>query len=221
MHHKVLGKIALPLLSTRIKKEAIRLRNLLESSSNSVIRAPMVQSKMHLTFFENKELVGLLRKSIFPANFNTESFSIYNHQVFITPPGDGFEIHKDGLEKRSAINILIQGSELDWTRWYSDETVETQYGGTVAMSTPENTSANRYSRNIGNLPNYPTIPCIDELTGITSGTIYLVNTNVYHSFFNNGNDYRIVLQTNFTGNPSIQQLYDRIQETGLLNVKPV
>jgi len=218
MHHKVLGTIALPLLSTRIKKEAIRLRNILEHSPNT-IKGPMLQSKMHLTFFENRELVALLRKSIFPSSFDTGIFSISNHQVFITPPGDGLEIHKDGLEKRSALNILIQGSESDWTRWYSDQIVETQYGGTVALSTPENTSANRYSRNIGNLPNYPVIPCIDELTGITSGTIYLVNTNVYHSFFNNGNDYRIVLQTNFAGNPSIEQLYEQIQQTGLLNTK--
>ena len=219
MHHKVLGKIALPLLSTRIKKESIRLRDMLENNPTTTIRAPMLKSKMHLTFFENTELVGLLQKSIFPTNFNTGTFSISNHQVFITPPGDGLEIHKDGLEKKSALNILIQGSELDWTRWYSDEIVETQHGGTVALSTPENTSANRYSRNIGNLPNYPTIPCIDELNGITSGTVYLVNTNVYHSFFNNGDDYRIVLQTNFKGNPSIEQLYERIQQTGLLNVK--
>ena len=215
MHYKILGSLQLPNLFDHIKKEAQHLFEINKTKPGVV--APSIQSQAHLAYLKNPSLIRTFRRSIFPLGFDDE-ISVYNHQLFITPPGDGFEIHKDGSTKKSALNILIQGSEFDWTRWYSDDLVETQYGGKITMATPDNSTGNRYSRNIGNLPNYPEMPYTDQLTGIRSGTVYLVNTDVYHSFYNNGNDYRIVLQTNFTGNPSIEQLLLKIQKTGLLNI---
>jgi len=219
MNYKVLGTVLSTNLINAVVQEAHRMREMFENKPGVI--APAIKSKAHLAHFQHERLVKVFRESIFPKNFNTEEISVYNHQLFITPPGDGFEIHKDGAVKKSALNILLQGSELDWTRWYSDELVEVQHGGTVTMATPDNSSGNRYSRNIGNLPNYSSMPYTDQLTRIASGTVYLVNTDVYHAFFNNSDNWRIVLQTNFTGNPNIEQLYNRIQETGLLNVKPV
>jgi hypothetical protein len=219
MNYKVLGTVSSTNLLKVIVQEAHRIREVFENKPGVI--APAIKSKAHLAHFQNERLVKVFRDAIFPKNFDTDKISVHNHQLFITPPGDGFEIHKDGSVKKSALNILIQGSELDWTRWYSDELVEVQHGGKVIMATPDNSSGNRYSRNIGNLPNYPSMPYTDQLTGISVGTMYLVNTDVYHAFFNNSNNWRIVLQTNFTGNPSIEQLYDRIQQTGLLNVTPV
>jgi len=146
---------------------------------------------------------------------------IWNHQVFVAPPHAGMEMHKDGAVKKSACNIIIQGTKDDWTRWYSDELVES-LGGQLAFANPTNNSAKRYSRNIGNLPNYPELPYTDQLTGaMSTGTVYLVNTDIYHAFFNNSDEYRIVLQTNFVGHPPIEDLYARIQQTGLLNINPI
>jgi hypothetical protein len=176
-------------------------------------------SRAHVTHFRNAELISKLRKSIFPADFNNEQIQLAGTQVFVAPPHTGMPIHKDGIEKKSALNIIMQGTEKDWTRWYSDELIENASGKVGGSYDP---IEKRHSRQIMNLPNYPKLSYTDQLTGLmTTGTVYLVNTDIYHAFFNNSDDYRIVLQTNFTGNPDIEQLYNRIQQTGLLNITPV
>lgn len=216
MYYKVLGRLSVAMsnLVDEVNLESLRLWEELQKH-NKLVRP----SRAHVTHFHNAELISKLRKNIFPAGFDNDQMHLAGTQVFVAPPHTGMPIHKDGASKKSALNIIMQGTDQDWTRWYSDKLIDTA-GGKVA-STFDN-AEKRHSRHIGNLPRYPTLPYTDQLTGLMSpGLVYLVNTDIYHAFFNNSDDYRIVLQTNFVGNPSIEQLYQRIQEIGLLNVDPI
>jgi hypothetical protein len=222
MHYKVLGTVTDNLLGLLedIKVESMNLWNDLQQQESFKFM-PGVHSKARVMHFQNPVLVDRLRTSIFPAEFAHDDMQIWNHQVFVAPPHSGMEMHKDGAVKKSAFNIIIQGTGNDWTRWYSDDLVAS-FGGQLALAKPTNNTAKRYSRNIGNLPNYPELPYTDQLTGVMlTGTVYLVNTDIYHAFFNNSDEYRIVLQTNFVGHPPIEDLYAKLQRTGLLNVTPV
>jgi hypothetical protein len=219
MHYKLLGRVSDNVLGLleEIRIESLRLWQEVETTKFM----PGILSKTRVMHFTDPVLVDRLRKTIFPPSLQDGDMQIWNHQVFVAPPHSGMEMHKDGAVKKSAFNIIIQGTKNDWTRWYSDELVES-LGGKLAFASPANNSAKRYSRNIGNLPNYPELPYTDELTGsMLTGTVYLVNTDIYHAFFNNSDEYRVVLQTNFVGHPPIEDLLAKIQETGLLNVTPI
>jgi hypothetical protein len=216
MYYKVLGRLSVAMsdLVDEIKLESLRHWEELQKHNKSVR-----PSRAYVTHFRNAELVSKLRTSVFPAGFDNNQMQLAGTQVFVAPPHTGMPIHKDGASKKSALNIIVQGTEQDWTRWYSDELINNA-GGKVANTF--DSAEKRKSRNIGNLPRYPTLPYTDQLTGLMLlGTVYLVNTDIYHAFFNNSDDYRIVLQTNFAGNPSIEQLSERIQQTGLLNVNSI
>ena len=219
MHYKLLGQVSDNVLGLleEIRIESLRLWQEVETTKFM----PGILSKTRVMHFTDPVLVDRLRKTIFPPSLQDGDMQIWNHQVFVAPPHSGMEMHKDGAVKKSAFNIIIQGTKNDWTRWYSDELVES-LGGKLAFASPTNNSAKRYSRNIGNLPNYPELPYTAELTGsMLTGTVYLVNTDIYHAFFNNSDEYRVVLQTNFVGHPPIEDLLIKIQETGLLNVTPI
>lgn len=47
------------------------------------------------------------------------------------------------------------------------------------------------------------------------GNVYLINTDVFHAYMNIGTGWRFVIQNKFSKNPSIEQVYARIQEVGL------
>lgn len=224
MHYKILGRVSEDLtdLLNDIKIESLRLWD----ETHAVKLMPNIRSTARVMHFQDPVLIKRLRESIFPEIFQDTDIRVISHQVFVAPPHAGMEIHKDGAVKKSAFNIIIQGTKNDWTRWYSDELIES-FGGKLDLANPMNNSAKRYSRNIGNLPNYSELPCTEELTGLMlTGTVYLINTDIYHAFFNNSDEFRIVLQTNFVKDPpdrhpAVEELDAKIQQTGLLNVNPL
>jgi len=223
MHYKILGRVSANMLGLLddIKTESLRLWEEHEHK-----RIPKIWSNVRVIQFQDPVLVKRLRENIFPEMFQDTDIRVISHQVFVAPPHSGFEIHKDGAAKKSAFNIIIQGTKNDWTRWYSDELIES-FGGKLHVYTPVTNPGKRYSRNISNLPNFPELPCTEELTGLMlPGTVYLINTDIYHAFFNNSDEFRIVLQTNFVKdppdrNPAVEELDAKIQQTGLLNVNPL
>ena len=225
MYYKLLGRISEDLtdLLNDIKIESLRLWD--ETPSIKVM--PNILSRARVIQFQDPALVKRLRESIFPEIFQDTDIRVINHQVFVAPPHSGNIIHKDGVAKKSAFNIIIQGTKNDWTRWYSDELIESFGGKLHVLSLHASNLAKRYSRNISNLPNFPELPCTEELTGLMlPGTVYLINTDIYHAFSNNSDEFRIVLQTNFVKdppdrNPSVEELDAKIQQTGLLNVNPL
>lgn len=201
MNYKKLGRIPASLLH-RLQAEA-RLQ---------VKPISLIQ----IAFLSN-DTVQELYQELFPKEFQTEGIELQHSKIFITLPGGSHVIHKDGIDKKCALNIAIDCNDSDWVRWY-DRDALLEAGGKEDLYKGEYTNGRTaYSRNIY-LENYREAEFIEEAKH-TPGDVYLVNTDVYHSYCNNGTVPRIVLQTKFSVNPSIDDVYQRIQEVGLLNLE--
>lgn len=125
-------------------------------------------------------------------------------KVFFSNPGYGFRIHRDGLKCKSALNIAVSSNETDWVRWYSDELINSL----------ENSDNIKYKKKWGlsrdtNIFNYEDIPYEDELK-VTSGDVYILNVDKFHSFKCNGPEPRIIIQTKFENFPDLAELYKKI-----------
>jgi hypothetical protein len=127
-----------------------------------------------------------------------------NQKVFVAAPGHLYGIHKDGIDKKSALNIAISCNETDWVRWYTDSAVE-YAGGELKVF---NDQQYRMSREIS-LDDSENVPFMQQVN-TQEGDVYLINTDVYHSFKCVGNNHRFILQTKFAGNPSFDQLVEKI-----------
>jgi len=196
MNYKLLGSIPVDLLkdinaeaSTRIDKSPLAYR--IEFLSTSIIE------RFH--------------KLLFPKEFNSTQFSINHSKAFISPPGTGCKwIHKDGIDAKVALNVVINCNPTDFIRWYSDEEINRQ-GGVVSQPIGTNIA----SRDLTSISNASDIPYVEEVTNQKIGHVYLINTDAFHYFKNQGNNYRVIIQTKFNSNPSIEELYKKIQKTGL------
>lgn len=126
-------------------------------------------------------------------------------KAFYSDPGHGYRIHKDGFNCRSALNIVVSCNTDDWVRWYDED-----YINSISATHRNNTSeAHRLSRNT-DLHEYADIPFVDEMRQ-NIGDVYLVNTDVYHSFKCSGPNNRIIIQTKLDGNPTISEVYENLK----------
>ena len=131
--------------------------------------------------------------------------NVVNQKAFFSIPGYGFRPHKDGIDCQCALNIAISCNNEDWVRWYDEDYINS-ISSTHRNSTTE---YHRHSRNT-DLYEYEGIPFIDEMRQ-NIGDIYLVNTDVYHSFKCSGPHNRIIIQTKLADNPSISEVYENLK----------
>lgn len=125
-------------------------------------------------------------------------------KVFFSNPGYGFRIHKDGKRCKSALNIAVSANPSDWVRWYSDSVIN-------ELENINNINCKKkwgYSRDTS-LLNYENIPYEDELR-VTTGTVYILNVDKFHSFKCNGPNPRIIIQTKFDNFPELDELNKKI-----------
>lgn len=196
INYKFLGRIP-PELLVEIKAEIF----------NRVEEAPRLYRIVSI----NPDVVKQFHSLLFPKTFNTDHISVNHSKIFISPPGTGCRfIHKDGIDKRCALNVLVDCNPTDWVRWYSDAEIA-QLGGKIEQPT-ETTIA---SRDIRNITKAVDIPYIEEVTNQQPGDIYLINTDVFHFFRNQGSKYRLLIQTKFNSNPSIDEVARHIHQIGL------
>lgn len=192
MNYKFLGRLPVELLQD-IKTEILK----------KVDEAPTTYQVVQI----EKSVTTQFHKLLFPDQFNSEQFAIPHSKVFITPPGTGCSwIHKDGIDRKCAINVLVDCNPSDWVRWYNDVP-----GGKIIQPNGPNFA----SRDLTNIKFPETIVPDEEVTNQSPGDCYLINTDVFHFFRNNGSNYRLLIQTKFESNPSIEEVYARIQEAGL------
>jgi hypothetical protein len=125
-----------------------------------------------------------------------------NQKAFFSTPNTGMRIHKDGTEWNTALNIVISCNSTDWVRWYSDEEVS-------KLNAVVNTFSE--SRNL-QYYGYTKVPYVEQYQN-TIGDVYLVNTNVWHAFRCIGELDRIIIQTKFEGNPSIESLAEILDQS--------
>ena len=168
------------------------------------------------------DLISQFYKILFPDEFIVKYLADSNSKIFISPPNKGCEyIHKDGLDKKCALNVVIDCNPTDWVRWYDDDEVFSKGGKleTVVQLRWPGVVDERIqawpTRKITNLLNYQLLDHVEEYTGQTPGDFYLINTDVFHFFRNVGTNYRLVIQTKFSQNDPIEELYEYVQQIGL------
>ena len=197
MNYKFLGKMNLDLLGNVRQAIIEKVKNV---------------DYVDRTTFLNEDVTDQFRNSLFPSNFNSEQFEVNQTKVFITPPGErNIYIHKDGIDKKCALNVVVNCNPTDVVRWYSDEEIE-KHGGRIELNMPHE---GFYSRQVRTIQDYRGISCIEQVTNQEPGNVYLINTDVFHAYMNIGTGWRFVIQNKFSKNPSIEQVYARIQEVGL------
>ena len=199
-------------------------QELLERIKNTIMNDPIYGSPVYKIIYLDPDTIKYFVNLIFPKNFQTAELKIHNIKVFVTPPehlstngqlGCKY-IHKDGVDKKCALNLVIDCNPEDWVRWYSDEEIFTnQKGQMKAMFNPPALNVALHSRDVLNISDIEPVPHEQELTEQQPGDFYLINTDVFHFFRNRGKKFRLIVQTKFAPNPSIYDLDKRIQEVGL------
>lgn len=156
------------------------------------------------------EHVEQFYRDIFPAEFRQ---LIEHSKVFVTSPGCSYPIHKDGYDKKCALNVAIDCDPADWVRWYNVEDILSAGGTEYLDQGKYHNGAQFYSRNV-RIDNFENVPYIEEAHNQV-GDVYLVNTDVYHAFKNNGTTDRLIIQTKFKDNPSIEEVYNTVLSIGI------
>lgn len=200
MNYHILGRLPLDVIS--FFREQV-LKTKVEDKPFQWLR---FNEELHLEFlkiFENREL-QIQKNTI-------DQVKIPIQKVFYSEPGYGFKIHKDGLYCKSALNIALQANDSDWIRWYDEDYINS-LGKLKVLDLPE-----KKSRNV-EIDDYEKIDFIDSLQ-VKTGDVYVVNTDVYHSFKCNGPKIRLVLQTKFDGYPSIEKIVPSLSKTSFVGIE--
>ena len=161
-----------------------------------------------LKIFQNDEL----NIQFIPQGYKSAAHkkNYFNQKAFYTPADSGFMIHKDGWEDNAAMNIALSCNDGDWVRWYDEETVNRI--GKVSL----NHGINK-SRNVTNIKDWETTEFIEEVR-TQVGDVYVLNTNVYHSYKCSGPKDRVIIQTKFVGNPLFESLSESLSKSSFKNL---
>jgi hypothetical protein len=135
-------------------------------------------------------------------------------KAFVSAPGHGYRIHKDGFTKEAALNVILSANEGDWVRWYDETHINSL--SPINFGTPETLRGGGYSRDI-DIPDYESVPYIAEYRP-EIGDVYIIDTDTFHSFKCNGTKFRIVLQTKFEGFPDFDTLCNKLEHTSFINL---
>ena len=159
-------------------------------------------NKKFMEIFENEEL-----------KINYDPYKkMWIQKAFYSKPGHGWKIHKDGIQCKTALNIALSSNDGDWVRWYDEDYINS------LRETTRNTNIQGIgnSRNI-DIDDYEDIPFIEERKTET-GDVYLVNTDVFHSFKCSRPKDRIVIQTKFRDFPPIEVVDESLSKKSFRNL---
>lgn len=136
-------------------------------------------------------------------------------KAFYSPPSEGWKVHKDGVDCKTALNIAIQCNDTDWVRWYDEDYIRKQ-ASIIENHNVQGRGGN--SRNI-EIENYEELEYVKQVIP-KEGDVYLVNTDVFHSFKCGGPKDRLIIQTKFEGNPKIIDVANLLKESSFVNLIP-
>lgn len=133
-------------------------------------------------------------------------------KAFYSNSGYGYKIHKDGVQCKSALNIVISCNDSDWVRWYDDSVIN-NFTNSKIKETHYNIGSSRDC----NILEYENVPFIEELRNEV-GDVYILDVDTFHSFKCNGPKPRIVIQTKFRGYPTINDIHETLSENSFNNI---
>ena len=189
IHHKLLGTLPTEIIE-KLKLMILRYHD------------DKTPAKFQRIEFD-KEILSYL-KTIIVTNMKIQK-SIdgknYVQKVFYSDPGFVYPIHKDGVKCRSALNIVLQCNDDDWTRWYDDYTI-------LSHTEPQTIiSSNGISSRDTSLSNevIENMKFVEEFKSKV-GDVYLIDVDTFHTWKCSGPNSRIIIQTKFDGFPTFSQL---------------
>jgi len=150
-------------------------------------------------------------------HINSMNETRWIQKAFFSQPDYVYPIHRDGLECRSALNIIVDCNPDDWTRWYTDSIVNEQTKNLITIEKPNRISSREtdLSRDIIESLDYE-----EQFRG-KPGDVYLINVDSFHTWKCSGPNNRIVIQTKFRGYPTfdnlIERFVDKFTESNFIN----
>lgn len=172
-------------------------------------KTPLAYQWIHFDRALNDQFLGLFSNTELRVQWSRDG-SRPIQKAFYSEPGHGFRIHKDGIQCKSALNVSLSSNPSDWVRWY-DEAYINSISKLAVMD-----NAIGSSRNINILP-YEDVPWVEEYSP-KIGEVYILNTDVYHSFKCNGPKPRVILQTKFDGFPDYQTIKHSLMQANFSNL---
>ena len=128
----------------------------------------------------------------------TKDKSRWVQKAFYSDTGYVYPIHKDGLKCMSALNIAVASNQGDWVRWYADEEILPRSDLTVVS---QDIGSTRNSKII----DIESIPFVEEFYP-TTGDVYALDVDSFHTWKCNGPGPRIIVQTKFEEFPNFDHI---------------
>jgi hypothetical protein len=199
IHHKLLGTLPIEIVE-RLKSMILKFHD------------DQTTAKFQRIEF-NEEILNYL-KTIIVTNMKVQKSidgKTYVQKVFYSDSELVYPIHKDGVKCRSALNIVLQCNDDDWTRWYHDDLILEQSELQSLKSTNGN-SSRETSLSIETIEN---MQFVEEFRSKV-GDVYLIDVDTFHTWKCAGPNPRIIIQTKFDGFPTFNELcglisFDNIQ----------
>ena len=132
-------------------------------------------------------------------------------KAFYIEPGHGVNIHKDGIQCRSALNIAVSCNDTDWVRWYDEDLINSLQANITTTKYDLG-----YSRNCS-IHEYEKIPFTEELH-TEVGDVYTLDVDTFHSFKCVGSEPRIIIQTKFTDYPTFETIAKSLDKNSFANI---
>ena len=129
----------------------------------------------------------------------------YVQKVFYSESRFVYPIHKDGVKCRSALNIVLQCNDDDWTRWYNHDLILEQ-SELRSLKFDNGNSSRETSLSIDQIEN---MQFVEEFKSKV-GDVYLIDVDTFHTWKCSGPNSRIIIQTKFDGFPTFNELCDKI-----------
>jgi hypothetical protein len=129
----------------------------------------------------------------------------YVQKVFYSDSKFVYPIHKDGIKCRSALNIVLQCNDDDWTRWYDDDLILEQ-SELQSLKFANGNSSRETSLPVDVIEN---MQFVEEFKSKV-GDVYIIDVNTFHTWKCSGPNPRIIIQTKFDDFPTFTELCSRI-----------
>lgn len=117
-------------------------------------------------------------------------------QVFASQPGSIGRVHKDGIARKSALNVPVLNSDQGYTEWFTEQFKEVTISNAytqIRIADEESTASYRVE--------------VEPEYRIKISTPSILNTDRWHRVNNRENtDFRYMISFRFINNPSFDEL---------------
>ena len=192
LHHKLLGTLPIEII---------------EKLKSMILKYHDDQTTKKFQRIEFDEEILNYLKTIIVTDMKVQKRIDGRHvqKVFYSDSEFVYPIHKDGVKCRSALNIVLQCNDDDWTRWYDDQTIlSADKPQTMIFSNGNSSRETSLSSDI-----IENMKFVEEFKSKV-GDVYLIDVDTFHTWKCSGPNSRIIIQTKFDGFPTFDQLCQKI-----------